>query len=66
MAQVLPFPILEEKKNNNNKKFSGPTIRRVPLCAVKTCAVRLVFVWVVGELRAANPSKCPRPHEAKC
>ena len=38
----------------------------VPPCAVKTCAVRPVFVWVVGELRAANPSKCPRAHEAKC
>ena len=40
--------------------------RRVPFCAVKTCAVRPVFAPVVGELRAANPSKCPTAHEAKC
>ena len=33
--------------------------RRVPRCAVKTCAVRPVFAWVVGELGAADPSKCP-------
>ena len=31
---------------------------------VKTCAVRPVFAPVVGELRAANPSRCPRAHEA--
>ena len=30
--------------------------RRVPPCAVKTCAVRPVFARVVGELRAADPS----------
>ena len=37
-----------------------------PPPAVKTCAERPVFARVVGELRAANPSKCPRAHEAKC
>ena len=30
--------------------------RRVPPCAVKTCAVRPVFGGVVGELRAEDPS----------
>ena len=30
-------------------------------CAVKTCAGCPVFAPVVGELRAADPSKCPRP-----
>ena len=40
--------------------------RRVPPCAVKTCAVRPVFAPVVGELWAPDPSKCPRAHEAKC
>ena len=40
--------------------------RRVPPCAVQTCAVRPGFAPVVGELQAANPSKCPRAHEAKC
>ena len=34
--------------------------RRVPPCAGTTCAVRPVFAWVVGELWAADPSKCPR------
>ena len=38
----------------------------MPPCAAKTCAVHPIFVPVVGELRAANPSKCPRAHEAKC
>ena len=41
-------------------------IRRVPPCAVKTCAVRPVFARVGGELRTADPSKCPGAHEAKC
>ena len=40
--------------------------RHVPPCAVKTCAVHPVFAWVVGELRAADPSKCPSAHAAKC
>ena len=44
--------------------FANP--RPVPPSAVKTCAVRPVFVRVVGELQAANPSKCPSAHEAKC
>ena len=35
--------------------------RRVPPCAVKTCAVRPVFARVVGELRAAHPSNLERP-----
>ena len=39
---------------------------RMPACAVKICAVRPVFARVVGELRAADPGKCPRAHEAKC
>ena len=38
--------------------------RRVPLCAVKTCAVRAVFARVAGELRAADPRKCLRAYEA--
>ena len=33
---------------------------RVPRCAVKTCSVHPVFARVVEELRAADPSKCPR------
>ena len=40
--------------------------RCVPPCAAKTCAVHPVFVPVARELRAANPSKYPRAHEAKC
>ena len=32
--------------------------RRMPPCAVKICAVRPVFTWAVGELPAADPSKC--------
>ena len=35
--------------------------RRVPPCAVKSCAVRPVFAGVVGELRAADPSKVQGP-----
>ena len=31
-----------------------------PLCVAKTCAVHPVFARVVGELWAADPSKCPR------
>ena len=33
----------------------------MPLCAVKTCAVRPVFARVVGELRAADPSNVQGP-----
>ena len=36
-----------------------PKFRRVPPCAVKTCAVRPVFARVVGELGAADPSNVP-------
>ena len=36
--------------------FSVPHFRRVPPCAVKTCAVRPVFARVVGELWVADPS----------
>ena len=39
--------------------------RRAPPCAAKTRAARPVFVRVVGELWAANPSKRPSAHEAK-
>ena len=35
--------------------------RRVPPCAVKTCAVRPVFARVVGELRAADPNNVQGP-----
>ena len=35
--------------------------RRVPPCAVKTCAVRPVFARLVGELRAADPSDVQGP-----
>ena len=35
--------------------------RRVPPCAVKTCAVRPVFARVVGELRAVDPSNVQGP-----
>ena len=45
--------------------FPFPVFRRVPPCAVKPCAVRPVFARVVGELRAADPSKCPRARKAK-
>ena len=48
-------------------KLSGNILgRRVPPCAVKTCAVRPVFARAVGELQAADPSKCLRAHVAKC
>ena len=52
-------------------RFSVPAVpprrgfRRVPPCAVKPCAVCPVFAWVVGELRAADPSKCPRVRKNK-
>ena len=36
--------------------------RRVPPCAVKTCAVRPVFAHVVGELQVADPSSWPGGH----
>ena len=69
---VLPF-CLGGKRRHINKFRNNPVkklfmIRRVPLppCTVKTCAVRPVFARVVGELQAADPSKCPRAHEAKC
>ena len=39
----------------------APNIRRVPPCAVKTCAVRPVFARVVGKLRAADPSNFQVP-----
>ena len=35
--------------------------RRVPPCAVKTCAVRPVFARMVGELRAADASNVQGP-----
>ena len=35
--------------------------RRVPPCAVKTCAVCPVFARMVGELRAADPSNDQGP-----
>ena len=35
--------------------------RRMPPCAVKTCAVRPVFARVVGELRTADPSNVQGP-----
>ena len=38
-----------------------PIFRRVPPCAVKTCAVRPVFAWMLGELRAADPSNVQGP-----
>ena len=50
----------------NTKSFCLPAgspyrRRRVPPCAVKTCAVRPVFARVVGELRAADPSNVQGP-----
>ena len=36
-----------------------PVLQKLVLCGP-------VLVRVVGELRAANPSKCPRAHEATC
>ena len=45
---------------NGHQESDGPN---VPSCAVKTCAVRPVFTRVVRELRAADPSKCPRAHK---
>ena len=50
----------------NSSLRSEFVCRRVPPCAVKACAVRPVFARAVKELRAADPSKCPRVHEAKC
>ena len=46
-------------------KFKAKS-RRVPPCAVKTCALRPVFARVVGELWAAHPSNLQRPVKAKC
>ena len=51
--------------NYYQERKKQPKDRHVPPCAVKTCAVRPVFARVVGELRAADPSKCPRAHEAE-
>ena len=55
-----------QKKTQNTPPKTRIFIWRMPPCAVKRCAVRPVFAPVVGELRAANSSKCPRAHEAKC
>ena len=43
------------------RKRNGNQNRRVPPCAVKTCAVRPVFARMVGELRAADPSNVQGP-----
>ena len=58
-ATVTPVALLCATKNPRNT-------RRMPPCAVKTCAVRPVFARVVGELRAADPKQCPRARKAKC
>ena len=41
--------------------MASSTIRRVPPCAVKTCAACPVFARVVGELQAADPSNVQGP-----
>ena len=41
-----------------------PLFRRVPPCVAETCALRPVFARVVGELRAADASKCLRGYDA--
>ena len=40
--------------------------RYLPPCVAKACADHSIFARVVGELQAADPSKCPMAHEAKC
>ena len=47
------------QQNFGHPLFGVPLCRRVPPSVAKTCAVRPVFVLVVGELWAADPSKCP-------
>ena len=44
-------------------KFRGHGLHiwRVHPCVVKSCAVRPVFAWVVGELRAAGTSNVQGP-----
>ena len=56
-----PPPFSDALSDMRPSKF-----RHVPPYAVKTCSVRPFFARVVGELRAADPSKCPKAHEAKC
>ena len=41
--------------------LSLPLYRRLPPCAVKTCAVRPVFARLVGKLQAADPSNVQGP-----
>ena len=43
------------------ESLANPEIRRVPSCAVKTCAARSVFALVVGELWAADPMNVQGP-----
>ena len=49
------------KISMSTSRFPHKKYRRVPFCAVKTCAVRPVFARVVGELRAADPSNVQGP-----
>ena len=65
---LLIFLCLRPKRARKNLRQTLVTSgMRVSLVKVLfKCAVRPVFAWVVGELRAADRSKCPRAHEAKC
>ena len=49
------------KSRDLKVRFEPAETRRVPPCAVKTCAVRPVFARVAGELRAADPSNAQGP-----
>ena len=60
-AAEIPKVIQESEKVISGLRGESPKSRRVPPCAVKSCAVRPVFARGVGD-----PSKCPRAHEAKC
>ena len=58
----LRNPWLRKSHLRNFSRIQAPlNHRRVPPCAVKTCAVRPVFARVVGELRAADPSNVHGP-----
>ena len=50
--------------SDHESQVTSDLSRSVPPCVATTCAERPVFAWVVGELWAADPSKCTRAHEA--
>ena len=55
---ILASPGNQVRKWPVNRK-KGQKCRRVPPCVVKTYAALPVLARLVGELRTADPSKCP-------